>query len=138
MPRVVIVTTGREQFAAANQAFPEAARRARLSALITGVTRIGDDARARLETVTHGTGATAAAIFVQVVTGGVQLAVRPVGRRPNNVPLWIEFGTKHQRPRPYFMPAVDGGKDQLRKDVAAANDTAIADAFAQGSIPTAA
>lgn len=71
-------------------------------------TAIQRDARDRLRRQTHGTGATADAITVipsSAPGGGYVVVSGDMGSRAANLPIWLEFGTKHMTPRPYLLAA---------------------------------
>lgn len=74
-------------------------------------------ARENLRRQTRGTGALAAAIRVQEDASARQVEVistapqtrvvnGAVVRPPLNVPIWVEFGTRHMAARPYMGPAL--------------------------------
>ena len=104
---------------------------AQREAFVTGY-RIQADARSRLQRQTHGEGQTAENITVSDTVpshlGGdtlradasVYVYVRPY-RRPDNLTLWLEFGTKFMTPRPFLRNAVEGQRaDHMRRMFAAA------------------
>lgn len=65
--------------------------------------RIRAGAVQRLSAQTAGTGATAAAVTIDAIKGGYRVYVGPVPHRPENVPLWLEFGTKYMSARPWLF-----------------------------------
>lgn len=61
----------------------------------------------RLRRQTSGTGKTADAITVEKSDDGFyRVTSGEMGSRPANLPIWLEFGTKHMTPRPYFYGAI--------------------------------
>lgn len=72
--------------------------------------RIMARAQEILRSKTSGTGKTADAIHVVEFANEKRFAVTP-GRgnpdRPENLPLWLEFGTRFMVARPYLRPAAD-------------------------------
>lgn len=56
--------------------------------------------QSRLRRQTHGTGQTANAVTVEQVEGGYRVHSGDMGDRAANLPIWLEFGTKHMTPKP--------------------------------------
>lgn len=56
--------------------------------------------QSRLRRQTFGTGQTANAVTVERVEGGYRVHSGDMGDRAANLPIWLEFGTKHMTPRP--------------------------------------
>jgi len=61
----------------------------------------------RLRRQTAGTGRTADAITVERTPDGyARVSSGDMGSRAANLPIWLEFGTKHMTARPYFYGAI--------------------------------
>lgn len=56
--------------------------------------------RGRLQRQLHGTGKTADAVTIERVEGGYRVTSGTQAPRPANLPIWLEFGTRHMHPRP--------------------------------------
>lgn len=67
--------------------------------------RIRDGARARLQAQTRGTGQTADAITIEDIPGGYKVFVNTPGNRPENLTIWLEFGTQKMTARPFMFAA---------------------------------
>lgn len=84
---------------------------------------IQSGAQRRLSAQTAGTGQTAAAITIEDIVGGYRVYVGPVPQRAENLPLWLEFGTKHMTGRPFlFAEAVLQEGAHLRRVAEALQD----------------
>lgn len=85
--------------------------------------RIMARAQEILRSKTSGTGKTAASIHVVEYEGEKRFAVTP-GRgnpeRPENLPLWLEFGTRFMVARPYLRPAGDEEDPRYKRAMEAA------------------
>lgn len=57
------------------------------------------EVQARLRRQTSGTGRTANAITVEKQDTGYRVTSGEMGDRPANLPIWLEFGTKHMTPK---------------------------------------
>lgn len=88
--------------------------------------RIRTGAIQRLSAQTQGTGQTAAALTIDEINGGYRLYVGPVPQRSENVPLWLEFGTRHMSARPWLFKAALLEEGPHFRRVAEAVDAAIA------------
>jgi hypothetical protein len=63
--------------------------------------------QARLRRQTSGTGKTADAVTVETTEDGyAKVTSGEMGSRPANLPIWLEFGTKHMTARPYFYGSI--------------------------------
>lgn len=63
------------------------------------------EVQARLRRQTAGTGRTANAITVERQQTGYKVTSGDQNPRPANLPIWLEFGTKHMTPRPAWEAA---------------------------------
>ena len=64
---------------------------------------IQSEGRARLARQTAGTGKTAEAITIEDINGGFKVYVGSVSGRAENLPLWLEVGTKYMTSRPFLF-----------------------------------
>ncbi len=80
---------------------------------------------------THGTGATAAAIRVLDESDRKQWVVNSPGdpKDPANLPMWLEFGTRHMTSRAYMRPAADEASQDYIRDMTAAAEKAAQEAL---------
>lgn len=63
------------------------------------------EVQARIRRQTAGTGRTANAITVERQETGYRVTSGEQNPRPANLPIWLEFGTKHMTPRPAWEAA---------------------------------
>lgn len=126
---MTVTTTGVKELTAAALTFPGVVRAAARQVDQATAKRVADQARARLNAVTNGTGKTAAAITVTQTATGAQIAVRAVPGRHPLLPLWIEFGTRRQPARPFFTPAVEANRTPHHKAHEAAAEATLRDVF---------
>lgn len=64
------------------------------------------EVQSRIRRLTHGTGRTANAVTVEKVEGGYRVHSGDMQERAANLPIWLEFGTKHMMPRPAWNAAI--------------------------------
>lgn len=83
----------------------EAASRLLFEAARESAESLRTEARTRLSRQTHGTGQTAEAITVEKIPSGYKVFVGPMGSRPENLPIWLEYGTRKMDPKPYLYAA---------------------------------
>lgn len=72
----------------------------------TTAERLRGEMQSRLRRQTAGTGQTADAITVSKDGAAYLVTSIAPGSRAANLPIWLEFGTKHAAARPYFYAAV--------------------------------
>ena len=121
---VTVTITGLEEFGRAAAQVVDVVRTARRTAASASGARVAASARARLNAVTHGTGATAASITAKTTSSGkVLIGAEPVrGRHPLLV-VWLEYGTVKMPARPFMRPATEAERAPFHKQQeAVAND----------------
>lgn len=108
--------------------------------------RIATEASARLRRQTHGTGETAGAIVFELGEHAMGARAGPIGAglrqsttgygylvfvaptsRPAELPVWLEFGTKHMLARPFLVAAARLEDGPHRRRVEQALASAIAE-----------
>jgi HK97 gp10 family phage protein len=117
------VSSGIDAFRQAVERFPDEVTRR----LKEGATAIGHRQQARARDLllqktaadkTPATQATATAaaieVFVEPENKRVLVVSRGVASDPANNPIWLEYGTVHQSPKPYMRPAADETRDEYR------------------------
>lgn len=93
--------------------------------------RVRDDAKQRLTSSTHGEGNTAAALQVVEDIPNKQYIVGygPIKKRPQNLPLWLEYGTIKMDAKPHMRPSAEAAREGYARDMKQATETVVRDAF---------
>lgn len=103
-----VTMTGLKEFERGVEQLPRAVTLALRAVAWRTSRKVYDSAKARLRAQTHGTGATERAM--RIVERDQMKAfivdVGPIAGRPDNVPLWLEFGTVKMSARPFLRPSL--------------------------------
>ncbi len=93
--------------------------------------RIASHAAQLLNSQTHGTGRTAAAIRVLDESDRKQYVVNSPGHpdRPANLPVWLEFGTRYMTAKPHMRPAADAESERYKFNMVKAAEDAAGEAL---------
>lgn len=104
-----VTITGLTEFKAGVEQLPRAITLALRGVAWKTSRRVKDLARARLQSQTHGTGKTAAALRIteRDQMKAFIVDVGPVPGRPDNLALWLELGTVKMSARPFLRPALE-------------------------------
>lgn len=100
-----VEVTGLDALTRGLAAFPDVVARGQRAAAEATAAALAGDLRAEL----HARGWTLANEIDVIVAPSAQLIrieVNPRPPRPANLPLWLEFGTRHMPARPFMLPAV--------------------------------
>lgn len=138
--------TGLEEFKRAVERLPATVTAKLRSVAMVTAHRVKGDAQAILRSKTHGTGATANAIFVEEDSANQAFLVKSPGAphqrlslhrmkrsgrthtqkvTQNNLPIWLEYGTSTMEARSYMRPAADRAQAQYRRDMEEASAKAV-------------
>ncbi len=113
-----VTITGLDEAKRAVENLPRAVTLAQRAVAFRASRRVYDSAKARLQSSTHGTGATARGLRVverdQIKAFIVD--VGPVPGRPDNLPLWLELGTIKMGARPFLRPSMEQHSDSYVRE----------------------
>ena len=131
MAREGVTTTGLREMRAAVRMFPRAEQEALRAVAWRVSRRVTAGAKQRLRAQTKGTGATADAIVVREDAEQKRFIVEskaPAGAAAN-LPMWLEFGTSKQAPRPYMSPAAQAENESYTREMRAVSERVARDTF---------
>lgn len=131
MAQAGVTTTGLKEMRAAVERFP-AAVTAKLRAVAWRISRLEMRRAAEiLNSKTHGTGRTAALIYVIEEADRKQFVVvsHAPADKPENLPLWLEHGTVHMEPRSFMRPAAVEADIPYRTEMRQAADDVLRETF---------
>jgi len=150
MAESAVTTTGIDELRRAINEFPASVTAVCRRVAEATANGILVDARRRLQSQTHGTGATAAAIYIEEDAANHQFIIASPGvphprfslhrmKRSgrthtqrvsqNNLPLWLEYGTQKMPARPYMRPAAEAAKPRYEADMQTAVETEMRRSF---------
>lgn len=122
MTNVTVTTVGLEELYAATRVLDDRVQ-GRLQAVAAATAfRVKARAQENLRSKTHGSGATAKAIGVVVDHPRKQYQVisQAPPDKPDVLPFWLEYGTRHMGARPYMRPAADAERESYAANMLAA------------------